>query len=397
MKPCIVWDSILSLEKASKGDISQIVYIVEALAKRGIDVSLVALNAGKAHIDGVKIKQVPNLWYIRQRTRTLGRVFPDLYGYGGKITARNIADFVKNALDPLEHYDLYHVRTRYLAIELKRLQPNKPLVYTAIPQFLHTKQQKDKVIDQMAINSADRLIALTEGWKQFIIDNFDIHGREIDVVPVCVKNPDNITNDDLAINSLFDGKKVIGYFGRLQEGYGIDILIESVPEIRKYIGNLLVIIAGGSVYGYKDKLEALVKRLKINDNVYFAGEIPRNLIPAYLSKCDILVNFRYSKEGNRYGFDQSIPIKCVEYIMHGKPIIATRDGGMEQLLGKDYPYLVDYNDKLKIIESIVKLLTDENEAYRIGEKNRIISSRFTYETVSDQLLQIYNKALNCIP
>jgi glycosyltransferase involved in cell wall biosynthesis len=394
MKPCIVWDSILSLEKASKGDISQIVYMVEALAEQKIDVSLVALNAGKAYIDGVNIRQVPNFWYIKQRTRTLGRLFSDLYGYGGKITARYIAKFVVNRLDPIEHYDLYHVRARNLAIELKRFQFNKPLVYTAIPQFLHTGQIKDKKLDQMAIDSADSLIALTEGWKQFILENFDVGKREIDVVPVCVKNSDILLEDDSKINKLFDGKKVIGYFGRLQEGYGIDVLIESIPEIRKHVDNLLVIIAGGSVYGYRDKLEALMRSLGVNDNVYFAGEIPRDLVPNYLSKCDVLISFRYSDNKDRYGFDQSIPIKCVEYIMQGKPVVATRDGGMEQLLGKDYPYLVEYNDKKKIVESIIKLLTDETEAQRISKQNKALSSRFTYESVSSHLIKVYNKAVN---
>lgn len=394
MKPCVVWDSILSLKKASKGDISQIVYMVSALSEQNIDVSLVALNTGKARIDGVKITQAPNLWYIRQRTRTLGRIFPDLYGYEGKITTRQIARFVTSVLDPVEHYDLYHVRTRNLAIELKRSQPEKPLVYTAIPQFLHTRQPKDKILDQMAIDSADKLIALTESWREYILDNFDVRGREIDVVPVCVRNPDISSEEDSTINPIFDGKKVVGYFGRLQKGYGIDVLIESIPEIRKRIDNLLVIIAGGSVYGYRDELEALVKRLGVSKSVYFAGEIPRNLVPSYLNKCDVLTSFRYSENKARYGFDQSIPIKCVEYIMQGKPIVATRDGGMEQLLGKDYPYLAEYGDRSKIVKSIVNLLTDEIEAQRIGKKNKSLSSRFTYGEVSNKLLEVYNRAIN---
>ncbi len=394
MKPCIVWDSILSLEKASKGDISQIVYMVSALAEQNVDVSLVALNAGKANIDGAKITQVPNLWYIRQRTRTLGRIFPDLYGYGGKITARQIAGFVTSVLDPVGHYDLYHVRARNLAIELKRSQPDKPLVYTVIPQFLHTQQPKDKIMDQMAIDSADKLLALTEGWKEYILDNFDVHGREIDVVPVCVKSPGISLEEDPAINSLFDGKKVVGYFGRLQKGYGIDILIESIPEIRERVDNLLIFIAGGSVYGHRDELEALTKRLGVSESVYFAGEILRKFVPSYLNKCDVLISLRYSENNARYGFDQSIPIKCVEYIMQGKPLVATRDGGMEQLLGKDYPYLVEHNDRTKIVEGIVRLLTDETEAQRIGEKNKALSSRFTYEEVANKLLEVYNKTTN---
>lgn len=388
MKPCIVWDSILSLEKSSKGDISQIVNMTTALAEQKVDVSLVALNAGKTKIDGAKIVQVPQLWFIRQRMRTFGRLFPNLYGYDGIINARHIAKFVTSVLDPVDKYDLYHVRTRALAIELKRLQPLKPLVYTLIPKFLHTQSPKDKVLDQKAIDLADVLIALTEGWKQYVLDTFDVRGRPITVIPVCVREPNNILEKDKSLDSLFEGKKVIGYFGRLQKNYGIDTLLETIPEIKKRIDNLLVIIAGGSVYGHGDELKALVEKLGVQDCVRFLGEVPRNLVPEYLERCHVLVSLRY-REGS--DFDLSIPIKCVEYVMHGKPIVSTRDGGMEQLLGKDYPYLVDHGNKAQIVNSLVRLLTDNEEAREIGMKNAIASSNYTYNKVANQLISVYRE------
>jgi len=394
MKPCIVWDSILSLVKASKGDISQIVNMTTALAEQKVNVSLVALNAGSLRIDGARVIQSPKLWYIRQRTRTLGRLFPELYGHGGTFNARHIARFVASVLDPNEKYDLYHVRTRSLAIELKRLQPNKSLVYTAIPTFLHTQLPKDKALDQKAIDLADELIALTEGWKQYILDTFDVRGREINVIPVCVRGLKSITKKDESLDSLFDGRKVIGYFGRLQKNYGIDTLIETIPEVKKHVDNLSVIIAGGSVYSHGDELKALVQRLGIQDCVHFLGEIPRNLVPQYLERCNVLVSLRYHEDSYKLGFDVSIPIKCVEYIMHGKPVIAIRDGGMEQLLGKDYPYLVDHGNKTQIVDSLVKLLTDDEEARKIGIKNMLTSPSYTYEQVASQLINVYNKFTN---
>jgi len=388
MKPCIVWSSILSLEKSSKGDISQIVNMATALADQKVDISLVALNAGNTKINGAKIVQVPQLWFIRQRMRTFGRLFPSLYGYDGILNARHIARFTTSTLDPIEKYDLYHVRIRSLAIELKRLQPTKPLVYTVIPTFLHTKLSRDKILDQKAIDLADELIALTEGWKQYILDTFDVRGREINVIPVCVREIKGITKKDEPLDSLFDGRKVVGYFGRLQKNYGIDTLIGTIPEVKKHVDNLSVIIAGGSVYGHGDELKALVQRLGIQDCTHFLGEIPRNLVPQYLERCNVLVSLRY-QEGR--DFDLSIPIKCVEYVMQGKPIVATRDGGMEQLLGKDYPYLVDHGNKTQIIDSIVKLLTDDEEAKRIGMKNAITSASYTYEQVASQLINVYSK------
>jgi len=393
MKPCIVWDSILSLDKSSKGDISQIVEMTTALAQQGIDVTLVALNAGKAKIDGAKIVQVPQLWYIRQRIRTLGRVFPRLFGYDSRYNARHIAKFVVSVLDPVEHYDLYHVRTRNLAIELKYLQPDKPLVYTVIPQYIHTRLQKDRIIDQKAIDAADKLIALSQGWKQFIIKNFDLRGCEITVIPVCVRNEGNASKIDNSLDNLLKGYKVIGYFGRLWRNYGIDILLKAIPEVREKVNNLSVIIAGGSVYNYGAELKKLTRNLGIEECVHFIGEIPRDQVPYYIKKCDVLVSLRYDKN-ERSGFDVSIPIKCVEYIMHGKPVVATRDGGMEQLLGKDYPYFVEQDNKIQIAKSLIKLLTDEKEAKRVGRENRIIARNYSYKKITYKIINIYREILD---
>jgi len=392
MKPCIVWDSVLSLDKASKGDISQIVNMTTALAEQKVNVSLVALNAGRMHIDGSKIIQVPNLWYVRQRTRTLGKIFTRLYGHESTGNARHVAKFVVSVLDPYEQYDLYHVRNPHIAVELKRLQPSKPLVYTSIPRYFHSKSQKDKYLDQKALNVADKIIALTEGWKHYNIEEYDLKGRDITVVPVCVPNMSDIPEIEELPEYIKD-RKIIGYFGRLQEKYGIDTLIEAIPEVKRAISNIGVIIAGGSFCNYDQELKKLAHKLDVYGDIFFTGEIPRALVPSYMKKCNVLISLRYDEVFNRfhYGFDLSIPIKCVEYITCGKPVVATRDGGMEQLLGKDYSYLVDHNNKSQIVHSLIKLLTDDEEATRIGIENKRISMSYTYKSVANKLISIYGQ------
>jgi len=385
MKLCIVWDSILSLEKSSKGDIAQIVEIASALAGK-VDVTLVALNAGKMKIPGVKIFQVPNLWYIIQRTRILGRIIPALYGYDSTFNARHIAKYVSSVLEPKEKFDVYYVRTKHLAIELRRLQPHKKIVYVAIPSYYHTRSEKDKIFNQQAIDSADILLSLTEGWRKYTLETFDTKGKDIHVIPVCI-NREKLQNAPELENEIFKNKKTIGYFGRLQENYGIDTLIEAVPELKKTFNNFSVVIAGGSVYGHDEKLKILANRLGVQNEVHFLREIPRHLVPAYIKKCDVMVSLRYDEIAHRGGFDLSIPIKCIEYIAQGKPLVATRDGGMEQLLGKDYPYFVEPGNKTQIVQMLTYLLENPETAKSIGLKNQEISVKYSSETVSDNLLQ----------
>jgi len=79
--------------------------------------------------------------------------------------------------------------------------------------------------------------------------------------------------------------------------------------------------------------------------------------------------------------------------MHGKPIVATRDGGMEQLLGNDYPYLVDHGNKTQIIDNLVKLLNNDEEARRIGKQNLAVFMNYTYERVASQLMEVYRQVI----
>jgi len=396
MKPCIVWDSIWNLEKVTKGDISRVIGITTGLAKQGIQVSLVALNAGKMQIDGAKVIQVPNRRYIYLRTRTLGRILNrlyghSLYGYDGMKNAQHVAGFVARVLDPVEQYSLYHVRNAYLAIELKRLQPHKPLVYTAIPRYLYTGAIKDKALDQKALDVADKTIALTEGWKQYIIDTFNVRGREIMVAPVCAANTNDIPRADDLPEHIFKDRKIIGYFGVLQSNRGIDTLIEAIPEVKKVVDNVSVIIAGRSFHNHEKELKALARDLGVYKDTYLAGEIPHSLVPGYLKKCHVLVDLKCGEGHLRHAWDISIPIKCVEYIVLGKPVVATRDGGVELLFGKSYPYLVEPGNKTQLVQSLVKLLTDDEEAATIGMLNKRISMNYTYEAVANKLTSLYSQ------
>jgi len=395
IKPCIVWHSILSLEKATKGDTSQIIGMTTALAAQGVDASLVALNTGEKKIDGAKVIQVSNGRYVCLRNRALSKILRRLYGtlfnYDRERNARHIARFVTHVLDPVEQYDLYHVRNPHLAIELKKLQPDKPLVYTAISLHFHTGFPKDKVLDQEALNAADNILTLTEGWKQYITDTFDLQGREISVVPVCATNANNVQGTDCLPEHIFKNRKVIGYFGLLQKIRGVDTLIKTIPAVKKAVGNVSVIIAGMSFQNHEEELKALARDLGVYEDIYFVGKIPYSMIPQYLKKCNVLVDLKSGEAHHRRSWHLSVPIKCVEYMVNGKPTVITRDGGTENLLGKNHPYLVEPGDKEQITRKLIKLLTDDEEAVRIGMLNKRISMDYTYEAVANKLINIYSQ------
>lgn len=105
--------------------------------------------------------------------------------------------------------------------------------------------------------------------------------------------------------------------GRLVAWKGIDGLIETIASL-PYVG--LVVVGDGPE---RKNLEALARQLGVDQRVYFAGQIPRAEVPAYLRACDLFVlNSRY----------EGLPHTVLEALAAGLPVVATAVGGTPEIL-----------------------------------------------------------------
>lgn len=104
---------------------------------------------------------------------------------------------------------------------------------------------------------------------------------------------------------------------RLATWKGVDGLIEMVASLHD-VG--LVVVGDGPE---RLNLESLAHRLGVNDRVYFAGQVPRERIPAYLRACDLFVlNSRY----------EGLPHVVLEALAAGLPVVATAVGGIPEVV-----------------------------------------------------------------
>jgi glycosyltransferase involved in cell wall biosynthesis len=111
---------------------------------------------------------------------------------------------------------------------------------------------------------------------------------------------------------------------------GVDILIESFNKISaKYPDIKLVLIGKGESFNNEEAiLRELVHKLELDDKVFFLGQLPRSLVPEYLSSAKILALSRPTSIIADAGF----PSKLTEYLATGKPVVVTRVGEIPQYL-----------------------------------------------------------------
>ena len=159
----------------------------------------------------------------------------------------------------------------------------------------------------------------------------------------------------------------VSYAGTIGTSYDIRTMVLAAEELKKRgITNIRFKIMGGGPM--KEELEQLAETRKA-DNVEFVGYVPYDLMAAYLTKSDILVNSFVKKA------PQSIVTKIGDYLAAGKPMINTcmspefrnkvkKDGFGVNIIPEDAGILAD---------AVEALYQDPEKRQRMGKKARLIA------------------------
>jgi glycosyltransferase involved in cell wall biosynthesis len=118
-------------------------------------------------------------------------------------------------------------------------------------------------------------------------------------------------------------RPVIGYVGNIRPVKGSDVLIEAMDHLVKQLGNSdaeLWIVGSGEI---EAPLRARVTALGLDSRVRFLGRQPHDAIPRWMSAIDVFC-LPSRNEG--------CPNVILEALASGKPVVASRVGGIPELL-----------------------------------------------------------------
>jgi glycosyltransferase involved in cell wall biosynthesis len=118
-----------------------------------------------------------------------------------------------------------------------------------------------------------------------------------------------------------ENNRVIGVFGRLAEWKGQHVAIEAMTRVP----DAHLILVGDALFGeqaYAERLKAQVQQLGLGDRVHFLGF--RTDIPRLMCMVDIVLHTSTAPEP----FGRVI----VEGMLASRPVIATRAGGVEEII-----------------------------------------------------------------
>jgi glycosyltransferase involved in cell wall biosynthesis len=171
------------------------------------------------------------------------------------------------------------------------------------------------------------------------------------------------------------GPEIVLGVGRLATQKGFGTLIQAAERWQRRSVVPLVIIAGDGPQDAELRHQAGTAGVAIR----FLG--PRRDVPALLGAADVVV-VPSTWEGQ--------PLIVQEALRAGRPLVATRVGGMADLTGDDGAVLVPPGDPVMLASAVTRILDDPEAAARLAAAARSRAALLPTETAAvDQALGVY--------
>jgi glycosyltransferase involved in cell wall biosynthesis len=174
---------------------------------------------------------------------------------------------------------------------------------------------------------------------------------------------------------------VLGYLGTLVPYEGLDTLLDAAALLaRKHPGLQALIVGDGSA---RAALEKQASRLGLHG--HFVGRVPHQDVAAYYAAVDLFVLPRRPSRLT----DLVTPLKPLEIMAHGRPLVAGNCGGHRELVIDGVNgFLADATDA----PTLAALLTDRKRLERVARQAREwVVRRRTWDAQCRPVLAVYQQ------
>ena len=261
------------------------------------------------------------------------------------------------------------------------------------PVFLWYLMAKTKALLKLYIMKRADLILPTTRWFDKGLVKKGISKSKLLPCPngVNIKSfLNNKAGKDIREKYCLGNSRVIIYIGTMGKARELNVLIRAFSKVKKKYGSARLLMVGDGTD--RKNLEKLAGELKVGDDVIFTGQVPQSKIPSFIEAADIGV----SPVPSLSFYKVSSPIKMLEYMAMGKPVVANEEilEQKEVINDSGGGILVKFEDK-SFVGGIMELLNNPEKAREMGEKGRewVVKNR-SYEVLANRLEERYFELVN---
>jgi len=375
---------VASLSPTWGGPVPVVKGITEAMAKKGLNVTLFApVVQGGSHgviqLEGVRVRLfrqdlLSEVWraYSSELTKTLHR--------------------------EIERFDLVHIHEiwhhpHFAAYRAAR-KAKKPFIITVHgalePWCLNYKALKKRIyavlIQRRILNRAAAIHAITQEEVE--------HIRAFGVDSPIFTIPNGIDSEEFSelppreeLEKHYpelQGKKVVLFLGRIHPKKGLDLLARAFGQVARERKDVHLLIVGPDEGGYRGEVERSLVSEGVVEKATFTGMLTGKEKLAALSRADIFVLPSYSE-----GFSMAI----LEALACGLPVIITRQCHFPEVAEARAGIVID-PDSAQLAEAMIELLDNPKLREEMGNNGkRLVMERFTWDKIANQMIELYQRVL----
>ena len=347
--------------------------LVSALRGRGHQFLVVTSNAGldlpgEAVHEGVPIRRLP-FWNALAA------------GAGGSLEGflevRQEVARLRREFEP----DLVHVA--FIApgvlfqLQTARVYP-APLLVTMQQQRATFQAPASARLLSSTLRAADWVVSCSESTRK------DMEAMVPEIAPRSSVIRNALTPPPVVPTPLPEASPRLLCLGRLDHQKGFDLALTAFATVAQRFPDVGMVLAGdGPLRG---ELEALASRLGIRQRVEFLGWVPPTEVPTLMNSATAVV---------MPSRDDPYPLVAIETAMMGRPLVATRVGGLrEAVVDQKTGLLVPPEDPDALASALVQIIGDPGHARRLGEAGRAWAlATFSWERFVNAYDDIYHRLL----
>lgn len=275
----------------------------------------------------------------------------------------------------------------------------KPLIVVEHSGALHLLRDSRAggLVARFIVSVSERIVTVSDDLKRKLVGLCPEAAAKTDVIPMGVSRKNEILGASLngGNQGAWSGEGNCGdrgrggengllrvlFIGRLTPVKGLRVLLQAIQELRG---------AELQVAGDGEDRPTVEGGCSPKVRVRFLGTVGAAEKRRLLEDCDVLVvPSVVLPEGRTEG----MPVACLEGMAAGKPIIASRVGGLAEIIVDGYNgLLVDPGDAQMLAGRLEMLAADQELRARLGANARQTAAHFDWSEIGLRFSEILNRA-----
>jgi len=193
-----------------------------------------------------------------------------------------------------------------------------------------------------------------------------------------------------ALRERYKSNRVVMYHGQIGKARGLSKLIEATRMVAQRIPNVKLILIG-PIFGktYRKELLGRIKAEGAVELVDLLAPIPHQQIGEYITLSEIGLVVLPALPV----FEQSLPIKLLEYMACAVPVVGSRLPAIERVISDaECGLLVDPADTAELATAMEHLLQHPEVANSMGQRGlKAVRERYNWSIMEQRLLALYGE------